>query len=87
LDLSPVSVLGLLCIEPVAMVGLDDDVAFKGQAHWLGVSRDDDAFFAFLSQVLYVIENPEPPDPDPKCSYCRYLATGSLVLLTGSYDR
>src|SRR4051812_12188332 len=33
LNLSPVSVLGLMCIEPVAMVGLDDDVAFKGHAY------------------------------------------------------
>lgn len=40
---------------------------------------------AFLSQVLFVLEGPEPPDPAPTCSYCKYLATGSMVLLTGLY--
>jgi hypothetical protein len=30
LDLSPVSQLGLLCVEPVAMIGVGDTVAYKG---------------------------------------------------------
>jgi hypothetical protein len=85
LELSPVTQLGLLCVEPVAMVGLDGDVAYKGTSTFLEIERDDDAFMAFLSQVLYLLEKPEPPDPAPKCSYCTYLAAGSLVLLTGSY--
>jgi hypothetical protein len=83
LELSPVSQLGLLCVEPTAMVGLDDGVAYKGVATFLEIERDDGAFMAFLSRVLYVVENPEPPAAAPKCSYCRYLAAGSLVLLTG----
>jgi hypothetical protein len=85
LDLSPVSQLGLLCVEPVAMIGVGDTVAYKGATQFLEIERDDDAFMAFLSQVLFLLERPEPPDPAPKCSYCTYLATGSLVLLTGSY--
>lgn len=85
LELSPISVLGLLCVEPVAMVALDDDVALKGETTFLPTERDDEAFMAFLSQVLFVLEQPEPPDPAPKCSYCKYLATGSMVLLTGLY--
>ena len=85
LDLAPVSQLGLLCVEPVAMVELDDDVAYKGASCFLEIERDDDAFLAFISQVLYLLETPEPPDPAPKCSFCSYLAAGSLVVLTGSY--
>lgn len=85
LQLSPITQLGLLCVEPVAMVDLDDGVAYKGLAHFLEIERDDDAFMAFISQVLFVLERPEPPDASPTCSYCTYLATGSLVLLTGSY--
>ena len=87
LRLYPVSTLGLLCIEPVAMMGLDDGVAYRGVAHFLEIPRDDDAFMAFLSQVLFVLERPEPPDAAPGCSFCSYLATGSLVLLTGMYQR
>jgi hypothetical protein len=83
LELSPVSQLGLLCVEPMAMVGLDDGVAYKGLATFMEIERDDGAFLAFLSRVLFVLERPEPPAAAPKCSYCRYLAAGSLVLLTG----
>ena len=85
LDLAPVSQLGLLCVEPVAMIGVGDDVAYKGVTHFLEIERDDDAFMAFLSQVLYVLEKPEPPPAGAKCGYCAYLANGSLVLLTGSF--
>jgi hypothetical protein len=86
LRLSPVTQLGLLCFETVAMVGLDDGVAYKGTAHFLEIPRDDDVFMAFLSQVLFVLERPEPPDAAAGCSYCSYLAAGSLVLLTGLYQ-
>jgi hypothetical protein len=85
LELSPVTQLGLLCVEPLAMIGVGDTVAYKGATHFLEIERDDDAFMAFLSQVLFVLEKPEPPPAAPKCGYCTYLANGSLVLLTGSY--
>lgn len=85
LDLSPVTQLGLLCVEPIAMIGVGDAVAYRGDTHFLEIERDDDAFYAFLSQVLYLLESPTPPDPAPKCGYCAYLANGSLVLLTGSF--
>lgn len=85
LDLSPVTQLGLLCVEPVAMIGVEDAVAYKGAAHFLEIPRDDDAFMAFLSQVLYLLERAEPPDASPTCTYCKYLAIGSLVMFTGSY--
>jgi hypothetical protein len=87
LRLCPISTLGLLCIEPISMVGLDDGVAYKGNAHFLEIPREDDAFMAFLSQVLFVLERPEPPEAAPRCSYCSYLRAGSLHLLTGLYER
>jgi len=83
LELSPVTQLGLLCVEPVAMVGLENGVAYKGTTTYLEIERDDDAFYAFLSQVLYLLEKPTPPDAGPECRYCAYVANGSLVLLTG----
>ena len=85
LELSPVTTLGLLCVEPVAMVPLGGDVALKGETTFLEIERDDGAFLAFLSQVLYVLEKPEPPPAGAKCGYCAYVANGSLILLTGSY--
>jgi PD-(D/E)XK nuclease superfamily len=85
LDLSPVTQLGLLCVQPVAMIAVGDDVAYKGTTHFLEIERDDDAFRAFLSQVLFTLEKPEPPAAGQRCGYCSYVANGSLVLLTGSF--
>jgi hypothetical protein len=85
--LTPVRQLGLVCIEPQAMVGLEADVAYRAQTVFLEIPRDDDAFFAFISQVLFVLERPDPPDASPGCSYCAYLAAGSLLLLTGMHRR
>jgi hypothetical protein len=83
--LHPVSQLGLLCVEPTAMIGLDVGVAYKGETQFLEVPRDDQAFVAFLSQVLLLLERPEPPDAAPGCRFCEYLEVGSLVFLTGMY--
>jgi PD-(D/E)XK nuclease superfamily len=86
LRLSPVSQLGLICIEPVGMLDLNGDVAYQGTTTWLEIQRDDGAFIALLSEVLFLLERPDPPEPNPECSFCRYLAIGSLVLLTQTFD-
>ena len=85
LRLAPVTRLGLLVVEPMAMVGLDEAVAYTGQTHYVAIERDDDAFTAFLMQVLLVLERPEPPEASAHCSYCKYLKAGSLVLMTEYY--
>jgi hypothetical protein len=85
LELAPITQLGLLCVEPVGMVNLGDDVAIRGATTFLEIERDDDLFTAFLIQVLLVLERPEPPDPSPTCSHCKYLQAGSLVLMTEFY--
>jgi hypothetical protein len=55
-ELMPVTQLGLLCVQPVAMIAVGEDVAYKGTTHFLEIERDDDAFMAFLSQVLFALE-------------------------------
>jgi hypothetical protein len=85
LHLDPVTQLGLVTIEPVSMVALGQGTAFRTEATFTEIDRDDDAFAAFLSQVLFVLELEEPPAPTPDCPFCDYLAVGSLVLLTGYY--
>ena len=68
------------------MIGVGDAVAYKGDTHFLEIERDDDAFYAFLSQVLYLLERPAPPDPGAKCGndveYVR--AYPSALLSAGS---
>jgi PD-(D/E)XK nuclease superfamily len=80
-----VSVLGLLCVEPVGVDGHDEGVAFYGEPQWVEVPRDDDAFLAFLLQVLLILDREVPPEPAPECQFCRYLAAGAVSLLTDLY--
>lgn len=72
-SLSPVTRLGLLCVEPVAMDHAPDGrLAYMGSVTWLECPLDMDGFLAFIENVLALLERPEPPDPSPKCSYCLY---------------
>jgi hypothetical protein len=82
LALDRVSVIGLLCVEPLGVDRHIEEVAYYATAHWLGIPRDDDAFLAFLLRVLLLLDHTTPPEPAPKCQFCRYLAAGSIQLLT-----
>ncbi|NMC11270.1 MAG: hypothetical protein GYA34_00125 [Chloroflexi bacterium] len=71
--LNPISRLGLLCVEPIAMDRiLQDTIAYIGNATWLECPKDTMGFLRFLQKVVAVLENPEPPDPNPECSWCQY---------------
>ncbi len=85
LQLKRVSIIGLLCVEPVGVAGHDEGVAYYGEPHWIEIARDDDAFLAFLSQVLFLLEQDSPPAPTPGCPFCTYIAAGSLALFTGMF--
>ncbi|MFN8232212.1 MAG: PD-(D/E)XK nuclease family protein [Actinomycetota bacterium] len=85
LRLAPVTQIGLLCVQPVAMIGVESSVAYKGATHFLDIDRDDEAFEAFLAQVVGLLEQARPPDQDQECSFCSYLAEGALVSLTGLF--
>jgi hypothetical protein len=79
--LRPVKQLGLLCVEPTTMVRHRGGVAYGGRPRWVEIPRDDDAFLAFLGEVLAVLERKTPPLPAPTCQFCDYLTTGALTLL------
>jgi hypothetical protein len=81
LHLQPISQLGLLCVEPTAMVSHRGGVAYRGEPHWVSVPRDDRTFLKFLREVLSVLERPSLPLPSPTCGFCDYLTTGALTLL------
>lgn len=86
LRLEPVSHLGLLCLEPVGMSGTGRELALECDATFHEVERDDDAFEAFLEQVLTLLEQESPPEPASDCDYCRYIAVGSLMLTTELFE-
>jgi len=73
LALSPVSKLGLLCVEPVNMDRMHDgQIAYFGRVTWLECPKDEEAFLRFLDSVVAVLEAPSPPDAGEKCTYCKY---------------
>lgn len=73
LGLAPVSKLGLLCIEPVEMLRLEEGAyAYRAEPTWIDLPRDDVAFLEFLQQVLSVLDLPAPPEAADSCGWCQY---------------
>ena len=73
LRLVPVSRLGLLCVEPVAMDRTSQgQIAYLGKITWQECPKDEGQFLGFLDQVLAVLEQPSPPNSGPECAYCKY---------------
>ncbi len=73
LGLSPVDTLGLLVYEPTAFAtGGAGTASLEGRFQWLGIERDDDAFFGFVDEMLAVLERADPPAANPECALCRY---------------
>ena len=73
LHLTPVSKLGLLCVEPVEMLRLPEgDYGYKAEPTRIDCPRDDDAFLAFMGEVLDVLDGPEPPEAGSACKWCQY---------------
>ncbi|MFC1878637.1 PD-(D/E)XK nuclease family protein [Chloroflexota bacterium] len=71
--LSPISILGLLVVEPVGMSDTPGgQLAYLGDVTWLECPRDDEGFMEFLDQVLALLERQTPPDANPKCGWCSY---------------
>ena len=73
LHLAPISVLGLLIVEPALMTdGPGERVNFEHNITWMPVAYNPDTFTTFLDQVLTVLELPQPPDSAEKCGWCTY---------------
>lgn len=73
LKLTPVTRLGLLCVEPMS---ISDDwisrIAYVGEVTWLECPKDEAGFLGFIERVVSVLENPQPPQPADNCAYCQY---------------
>jgi hypothetical protein len=71
--LSPVSRLGLLCVEPHAMqMTPRGEVAYLGKMTWLECPNDEAQFLGFMDNVLTLLSQPEPPAPASQCAWCAY---------------
>jgi hypothetical protein len=64
--------IGFVVVEPNAIVRTEDKRIAFGNVTYQDVPRDDGAFLAFLSDVLTVLELPDPPFPAENCPWCQY---------------
>ncbi|OGO27648.1 MAG: hypothetical protein A2Z16_04655 [Chloroflexi bacterium RBG_16_54_18] len=79
LEISPISRLGLLCVEPVRLTQAGtDSIAFLGEVTWQECPKDENTFLGFIGLVLSTLEQPEPPQPGKHCSYCDYREAARL---------
>jgi hypothetical protein len=80
LSLKPVTIMGLLCVEPVAMSRTNQGkLAYEGEVTWLECPKDDTLFLDFIDTVLEVLDSPEPPAANPKCGFCHYREDARLT--------
>ena len=70
---SPITHLGLLYFTPHTLKFANgENLDLQGAITWEPVVRDDNAFLAFIDQVLAVLTLPEPPEASPNCTFCQY---------------
>jgi hypothetical protein len=79
-SLTPVSKMGLLCVEPVAMSRTEEGrLAYEGDVNWLECPKDDRTFLDFIDSILEVLDSPEPPAANPNCGFCSYRESARLT--------
>jgi hypothetical protein len=73
LALAPISHLGLLIVEPEAIHKTPTGhIAYLGKVTWQEILPDEAAFLAFLSEVIAILELPDPPEAAENCAWCQY---------------
>lgn len=69
---SPVTRLGLVCVEPTAMRVDEGSYVFEAEPSWHPVERDRDAFRGLLAEVAGLLGRGHPPMPARGCEFCDY---------------
>lgn len=73
LSLSPITKLGLLCVEPKRMYKeANGQISYSGEVTWIECPRNGDQFLDFISDVLKILDQSEPPDSAATCEWCKY---------------
>jgi len=72
LSLSPVTKLGLCCLEPESMISDGDKFGFLCNSKWMECPIDDSGFMEFIREVLELLSATEPPAGAFDCKWCQY---------------
>ena len=71
--LPKISKLGLFVVEHKKIIGsICNNMQFDLDIKWQPIERNDEMFKEFLREVLYILNQPVSPKPDPNCGYCKY---------------
>ena len=69
LKLSPITLMGILAVDPVEMIPMGTGSGFRLETSWIEFPRDDTAFKTFLSKTLTLLESSVPPALNPQCAF------------------
>jgi PD-(D/E)XK nuclease superfamily protein len=73
--MAPVTDLGILFWRPDRCeLSTTSSMSLVGEASWYGVERDDKQFFAFLREVVEVLNGPLPAAQS--CEWCEHCSSG-----------
>ena len=80
LSVRPIRKLGLLVFEPMHFSDADvSALSLYGSLEWIEIPRNDDGFMAFLSDLVALLESPEPPPGSAACHWCQYRDTSRRI--------
>jgi hypothetical protein len=68
--LSPVTTLGLLCVEPTSMTRSRGGFVYGATSTWLPVERNDQRFGEFLGTVGDILGSDRRPPAGARCPWC-----------------
>ena len=74
LGLAPISMLGLLYLDPVDIAhGADHKrITYGGEVTWQEIPKNEAGFLVFMKEVLTLLSLREPPPAPETCGFCAY---------------
>lgn len=80
LQLSPVSMLGLLYFYPTQVSQNNIEwLSYNAKIELIETERNDQGFLSFIGEVLTLLESSENPESDPDCSCCKYIRESKRI--------
>ena len=74
LHLTPVTKLALLYFHPTSVSQIRLDwLSFDAEIKLIEVPRNDEAFLAFIKEVMQLLESPQPPGSSSECQWCKFI--------------
>jgi hypothetical protein len=69
-----ISTMGLLCFAPDGFVPYGPRASLSGELQWVPIARNDKAFTALLTNIVNLLNHPNPPPAAQNCRWCQHSA-------------